>query len=159
MQVRAPPNTAAAAKGKAAIPFDLVFNTSRGGTLAERTVSVSQLQPETPYTVRMRVETALGWSGWSEPGIGCVTAAPSASLWTWVLPLVIGLLGLIVCVLLVLVVCWRRHKEQMAAPKLKRRSAPRRKESQGELRDSFCEAYMTTDTDPMEESDPELAII
>ena len=128
-----------------------------GATLAERQVLVSGLQEETPYKVKSRVQTTLGWSDYSDLATGCVTLAHVPPPFDWLM-LLLPLLLTALVVLMVLLWAWKKNVHRMIVPKLKSKKKRTKEQEEREARSSFMENYMTSDANPTEDTDPELAL-
>ena len=127
-----------------------------GRAPGDREIVVPFLMPDTPYRAVSRVKTTLGWSEWSDEAVPCVTPPRESSPFDWLLVFIILLL-LCCCFLCFLFFCWRRFKDNVIAPRLKKKTSPAQDEER-QQRHSFMEEYMSSDHDPMGDDDPEIVV-
>lgn len=104
------------------------------------------LEPDAPYTVRVRARNGIGWSA-ASVGVNCTASAVRAEVFPWIAVLVPTIL-VVLCLLGLVFWCYTSNVSKIFAPKLRTKV----------IDDDVLKDFVDDSVTAMEDTDPELVM-
>ena len=104
------------------------------------------LEPDAPYTVRVRARNGIGWSA-ASVGVNCTASTVRAEVFPWIAVLVPTVL-VVLCLLGLVLWCYTSNVSKIFAPKLRTKV----------IDDDVLKDFVDDSVTAMEDADPELVM-